>query len=108
MRNLKVNGVWHPLTARSGWKGWQIEDCDGTACGGEQCQHEGACSVNEDRLGGFECSCKPPYVGKNCEIHELCEGEDGCQNGATCDVHDGKVKCNCPLGYAGKKCERSK
>ena len=35
MRNLRLNGKAYPLTEESGWRGLSIDDCDGTACGGE-------------------------------------------------------------------------
>ena len=35
MRNLRLNGKAYPLTVESGWRGLSIDDCDGTACGGE-------------------------------------------------------------------------
>ena len=41
MRNLVLNGKPYPLTVEHGWRGLNIDDCDGTACGGEVCRHEG-------------------------------------------------------------------
>ncbi len=39
MRNLHLNGLFYPLSTTRGWKGWAIDDCDGTACGGEVSIH---------------------------------------------------------------------
>ena len=106
--NLRINGRPYPIRAdgdgSSGWSGWAIEDCDGTACGSEICQHEGSCSVDEEVLEGYKCDCSGDYTGRNCERHALCLGGGGCLNGAECSVQDDKVKCHCPLGFMGPRC----
>ena len=47
LRNLLINGLHLPLTSESGWEGVEIDDCDGTECGGEVCSNGGVCSVQE-------------------------------------------------------------
>ena len=51
--------------------GWEIEDCDGTACGGEVCRNDGVCSL-KDESGvdpkGYSCECAPPYAGDQCKV----------------------------------------
>ncbi len=104
MRNLVVNGMAYPLTSSRGWRGIQIDDCDGTACGGEVCQNEGECQLDENKNGGYTCECGDSFRGRNCEIHSLCEDSGGCQNGATCRVEKAKVQCDCSFGYMGDFC----
>lgn len=44
IRNLYANGRWLPLTpggGGGGWRGFNIGDCDGSACGGELCRNGG-------------------------------------------------------------------
>ena len=108
MRNLHLNGLFYPLSANRGWTGWAIEDCDGTACGGEVCQNEGTCALDPNRAGGFICNCGPEFRGRNCEVESLCEDAGGCQNGATCNVVKGDVSCDCDVGYVGDRCETRK
>jgi len=94
----------------SGWKGLSIDDCDGTACGGEVCLHEGVCVLEENRPEGYNCECLDEFRGRNCEIHSLCEDNGGCQNGATCRVEEerSEVICDCAYGYVGDFCEIGK
>ena len=135
MRNLYLNGKAYPLTKvseksyeqcfkaeqiflililllfqESGWNGLSIDDCDGTACGGEVCLHEGVCVLEENRPEGYNCECLDEFRGRNCEIHSLCEDNGGCQNGATCRVEEerSEVICDCAYGYVGDFCEIGK
>ena len=48
--------------------GWEIDDCDGTACGGEVCRHDGVCSLDESAGLGYSCECAPPYGGDQCKV----------------------------------------
>ena len=109
MRNLYLNGKAYPLTKvseksyeqcfkaeqiflilillsfqESGWNGLSIDDCDGTACGGEVCLHEGVCVLEENRPEGYSCECLDEFRGRNCEIHSLCEDNGGCQDDQDC------------------------
>ena len=105
MRNLVLNGKEYPLTVEAGWHGLSIDDCDGTACGGEVCKHEGVCNLDEKHPDGYTCNCLEDFRGRNCEIHSLCEDSGGCQNEAFCRVESAEVKCDCPYGYLGDFCE---
>ena len=105
LSNLRINGRPYPIRMDQGWTGWAIEDCDGTACGAEICQHDGTCNVNDEAADGYSCECKSDFSGRNCEEHTLCLGGGGCQNGAECAVENGAIKCHCPLGFSGAKCE---
>jgi EYS protein len=108
MRNMFLNGVSYPLTVERGWRGLSIDDCDGTACGGEVCQHAGVCLLEENHSGGYSCDCGEDFSGRNCEIHSLCEDNGGCQNGAVCRVEKAEVKCDCGFGFLGDFCEDGK
>ena len=108
MRNMQLNGKSYPLTSEAGWKGLSIGDCDGTACGGEVCLHEGTCMLEENRPEGYNCECLEDFRGRNCEIHSLCEDSGGCQNGADCRVEKAEVICDCKYGFVGHFCETGK
>ena len=82
-----------------------LDDCDGTACGGEVCRHEGICNLDEKHPDGYTCDCLDDFKGRRCEIHTLCENSGGCQNKAECRVESADVKCDCPYGYLGDFCE---
>ena len=41
--------------------------CEETACAPNPCQNRGACELNENVTGGFECSCRDGYTGNTCE-----------------------------------------
>lgn len=105
MRNLVLNGKSYPLTKDAGWDGFSIDDCDGTACGGEVCQHEGVCNLDDKHPEGYSCDCLDEFRGRNCEIHSLCEDNGGCQNEATCRVEKAEVQCDCNYGFMGDFCE---
>ena len=107
IRNFRANNKWYPLNEETGWKGWDVSDCDGTACGGEVCLNEGTCSLDRSASEGYSCECQEPFAGDRCEAHRDCAGADGCKNGGQCEVlGEGlEVACSCDLGFAGEKCE---
>ncbi|XP_060578591.1 protein crumbs homolog 1-like [Ruditapes philippinarum] len=58
-----------------------------------------------DKIGGYECSCKEWYTGKNCETCIPCVNHQ-CKNGAYCvPQRDGSYRCSCPPHIAGRFCE---
>ena len=106
LSGLRINGRPHPLTAEAGWKGWSIDDCDGTACGAEVCANNGICQA--DSIEDYTCTCEGGWAGRNCLSHSLCAANGGCLNGAECDVGEGEVECHCPLGFTGDKCQQGR
>ncbi|XP_040572701.1 protein eyes shut [Lepeophtheirus salmonis] len=106
IRNLHINEKSYPLTSTGNhWKGWNIKDCDGTACGGELCQNGGKCSLSENihNHRGYECGCPDNYIGEHCEQHRLCI--NACENDGICSIGDDEIiHCDCPLGYHGSFC----
>ncbi|ESO02414.1 hypothetical protein HELRODRAFT_161680 [Helobdella robusta] len=59
--------------------------------------------------GGYFCSCKPYYTGKNCETNIFHPCRSGpCVNGGKC-IELGnctsQFKCVCPFGFTGARCE---
>ena len=108
IRQFYLNDKFMPLTNKLGWNGWDITDCDGTACGTDVCLNDGSCLLNENKPFGFECECPEPYAGDHCQVHNLCEGDDGCLNEAACRVDGELIRCDCPFGWEGEKCQTGK
>ena len=61
-RNLNVNEKLYELKAGLGRVGANIQDCDGTVCGGEVCGEKGLCSLEKSGVG-YSCNCTEPYTG---------------------------------------------
>lgn len=70
----------------------------------DACHNNGTCY---DKVGGFECKCRPGFVGPRCEgdINECLSNP--CWGPGTLDcvqlVND--YNCNCKVGYMGRHCE---
>ncbi|GLH11809.1 uncharacterized protein GBIM_16555, partial [Gryllus bimaculatus] len=60
VRRLALNWERVPLDAASLRAGRNLADCDGTACGGDACDHGGTCRLNA--TGAAACSCPPVTV----------------------------------------------
>ncbi|XP_068735969.1 neurogenic locus notch homolog protein 1-like [Montipora capricornis] len=70
-------------------------------CTPNPCKHEGLCVRD---IGGFHCTCTPPYYGRLCEC-TVCTCENPCKNGATCqDIATREFKCICSPGFTGSDC----
>lgn len=76
-----------------------IQDCDGTSCGGDLCDMGGHCWLDN----GLQPHCKCPASarGERCELQESCYVVQ-CKNGGRC-LKNGQ--CTCPNGYGGYYCE---
>ncbi|XP_018325866.1 protein eyes shut-like [Agrilus planipennis] len=75
-----------------------VDDCDGTPCGGDYCKNNGICWLDSQLKP--HCSCTKFYGGSRCENPVSCQ-EKGCRNGGKC-VNYG---CNCVMGFSGAFCE---
>ncbi|XP_072043966.1 uncharacterized protein [Amphiura filiformis] len=69
------------------------------------------CGTNadcHDRDNGYECTCKPGFMGNGFQCEDINEcASSPCLNGGTC-VHDvDGYKCSCADGYMGNLCETS-
>lgn len=98
VRNLYLNKVQIPLTPDTILEARNIEDCDGTPCGGEVCKNGGTCWLDSNLTP--RCACTPQFIGDRCELREACS-KYGCENNGQCigDV------CACSVGWSGSYCE---
>ncbi|KAM8872420.1 protein Z, vitamin K-dependent plasma glycoprotein b isoform 2-T2 [Synchiropus picturatus] len=107
---------------------WRIY-YDGDQCKPNPCLHGGNCT---DKIGGFYCSCPPPYYGIACQMGAIkkvviekeengtaqnnapweaiacpSEGPDACQQ--ICSTTHHAFKCSCTLGFElqsdGRSCK---
>ncbi|XP_023335490.1 protein eyes shut isoform X2 [Eurytemora carolleeae] len=104
IRNLNVNERLYELKAGLGRVGANIQDCDGTVCGGEVCGEKGLCFLEKSGVG-YSCNCTEPYTGRHCEVHSMCS-TSRCKQGH-CRVSEELVMCDCPLGHTGDNCEKT-
>ncbi|GLG99745.1 uncharacterized protein GBIM_06139 [Gryllus bimaculatus] len=74
-------------------------DCVQGAC------HNGGTCI--DRVGGFECSCPPGFVGPRCEgdINECLSNPCSSYGTQDCVQLVNNYHCNCKPGYMGRHCE---
>lgn len=76
-----------------------LDDCDGTACGGDSCDLGGHCYL--DDKSNPHCKCPETAKGIHCEAPESCQVIK-CKNDGKC-LPNGE--CACPNGYSGYFCE---
>ncbi|CAH0389402.1 unnamed protein product [Bemisia tabaci] len=105
LRKLMINDKRIQLDERTILVGRNVADCDGTACGGDICQHNGSCWLDISLQA--HCNCPQEYTGEHCETQLSCM-EVKCQNKGRCQKdEDSEVpRCHCPLGWTGSYCER--
>ncbi|KAI1308976.1 Neurogenic locus protein delta [Halotydeus destructor] len=70
------------------------------------CKNNGHCSSPGPMgTGSYQCTCRPGFVGNNCEVDlDDCQGVT-CHNGGTCRDGPNDFRCQCPPGFAGRNCE---
>lgn len=81
-----------------------INDCDGTPCGGDSCESNGQCWL--DDIQRPHCKCPENVHGERCEFKESCR-RVMCKNGGKCP-RGLTGRCNCPNGWGGYFCEIGK
>ena len=69
IRSLYINEASYPLRVSEGRRGANIEDCDGTQCGGELCPNQGVCLVQEEEPG-YQCQCPNTHSGPHCQVEQ--------------------------------------
>lgn len=79
-----------------------INDCDGTPCGGDSCESGGQCWLDE--LLQPHCKCPDNLRGSRCELQESCKYVK-CKNNGKCSY---RGQCDCPNGWGGFYCEIGK
>ncbi|XP_053692498.1 protein eyes shut [Sabethes cyaneus] len=99
VRNVNLNGTRMTLNESSILDARNINDCDGTPCGGDLCTRGGLCWLDE--YSQPHCKCPEYSKGSNCEIQEPCEVIK-CQNNGQC-MKNGL--CSCGIGWTGYYCE---
>ncbi|XP_057309020.1 abnormal pharyngeal pumping eat-20-like isoform X2 [Hydractinia symbiolongicarpus] len=72
----------------------------GPQCKWNPCLNGGMCTAHPDK---YYCSCKPGYVGDNCEKRSNCF-PNPCHHG-TCWPNVEGYTCTCKVGYKGSKCD---
>ncbi|XP_065164400.1 protein eyes shut [Atheta coriaria] len=98
IRKLFIDTVHVPLNEKTILKGQNLEDCDGTPCGGDYCSNGGTCWLDPNIRP--HCNCPDPYYGEKCEriydcLEHKCRNEGYCLEG----------RCVCKVGYVGALCE---
>ncbi|XP_063218539.1 protein eyes shut [Bacillus rossius redtenbacheri] len=80
-----------------------LADCDGTACGGDVCDHGGSCALGPRRRPA--CLCPQQYTGERCETRLSC-ARTACQHQGRCVGEPEAARCRCPVGWGGDLCEQ--
>ncbi|KAG8256586.1 hypothetical protein J6590_065298 [Homalodisca vitripennis] len=104
VRRVALN--WRPvqLTASQVLAARNVDDCDGTACGGDVCLHAGTCWL--DTMLKPHCTCTQEFTGERCESLVSCL-DLPCENGGLCIKSSGsKPVCQCPVGWEGPFCSQ--
>uniref|UniRef100_A0A182JZL7 Protein eyes shut n=1 Tax=Anopheles christyi TaxID=43041 RepID=A0A182JZL7_9DIPT len=99
IRNVNLNGTRITLNESTIVASRNINDCDGTPCGGDICARGGLCYLDEHSQP--RCRCPEYSKGVNCEIQESCEIVL-CRNSGQC-LKNGR--CSCGVGWTGHYCE---
>merc|ERR1739838_178429 len=90
------------------------DECASTVAGvRDNCDVDTANCISTDVYPGFTCECKVRFRDNNstnpgtiCENQCQLDGDDYCQNGATCSRTDGdNPSCLCSQWYQGERCE---
>ncbi|KFB39688.1 crumbs [Anopheles sinensis] len=99
VRGVILNGTRMVLNESSIIASRNIEDCDGTPCGGDICAYGGLCWLDEHLQP--HCKCPEHSKGIMCDIQESCEVVQ-CHNNGQC-MKNGL--CSCAVGWTGHYCE---
>ncbi|XP_046687687.1 LOW QUALITY PROTEIN: protein eyes shut-like, partial [Homalodisca vitripennis] len=106
VRRVALN--WRPvqlITATQVLAARNVDDCDGTACGGDVCLHAGTCWL--DTMLKPHCTCTQEFTGERCESLVSCL-DLPCENGGLCIKSSGsKPVCQCPVGWEGPFCSQA-
>lgn len=98
-RQLTVSGIRVVLNESTIVSSKNIQDCDGTGCGGDSCDAGGHCWLDEKMKP--HCKCPETAKGDRCELPTSCHVVK-CKNGGEC-LRNGQ--CDCPNGWGGYFCE---
>jgi hypothetical protein len=73
-----------------------------------QCLYNGTCNniINNNNNYDFNCTCKYPYYGRNCQFKQnLCKGITCSNKGVCYNNETTSYYCKCFKGYSGQICE---
>lgn len=99
VRQFYLNAHRYVLNEQTIVESRNINDCDGTACGGDSCDLGGHCYL--DDKSNPHCKCPETSKGIHCEIPESCQIIK-CKNNGKCMANG---ECSCPNGWGGYFCE---
>ncbi|CRL07542.1 CLUMA_CG020507, isoform A [Clunio marinus] len=99
VRQFYLNGHRYVLNEQTIVESRNINDCDGTACGGDSCDLGGHCYL--DDKSNPHCKCPATSKGIHCETPESCKIIK-CKNEGRCMPNG---ECSCPNGWGGYFCE---
>lgn len=99
VRQFYINGHRYVLNEQTIVESRNINDCDGTACGGDSCDLGGHCYL--DDMLNPHCKCPETSKGIHCETPESCMVIK-CKNNGKCMPNG---ECTCLNGWGGYFCE---
>ncbi|XP_011480461.1 delta-like protein C isoform X2 [Oryzias latipes] len=90
---------------KEGWGGLLCNQ-DLNYCTNHKPCKNGASCTNTGK-GSYTCTCRPGYLGKDCETETNECDSNPCRNGGSCKDLLNDYSCACPQGFYGKNCEVS-
>ncbi|NWX06462.1 CRUM1 protein, partial [Caloenas nicobarica] len=66
------------------------------------CLNGGKCTSES---WGANCTCRPGFTGRTCQININKCDPNPCQNGGTCQDSENKYECVCSASYTGERCD---
>ncbi|KAL4229011.1 hypothetical protein ACF0H5_012049 [Mactra antiquata] len=105
IREFIVNNNNYILSEKGAIQGSNIDDCDGTLCGYQQCFY-GNCTVTRTitKTESFLCECPIDYTGIRCEIPIQCDNHN-CIHGDCRAEDNNEYSCACYIGWSGPYCD---
>lgn len=74
-------------------------------CGTQPCQNGGTCTEVMGVSSGYQCACRPRFLGARCEIDSDPCASNPCLFGGRCYNLNNDFRCECPSRLSGKRCE---
>ncbi|XP_045031201.1 fat-like cadherin-related tumor suppressor homolog isoform X3 [Daphnia magna] len=74
-------------------------------CGSQPCLNGGTCTEMAAILPGYQCACRPRFMGARCEIDSDPCASSPCLFNGRCYNLNNDFRCECPARLSGKRCE---